>query len=105
MLRVYGDFARSGLGVFSVMADGIHQGFVGHHEEYGRIFGSVFMSMKVPKRHDERIALFPFITLVTNVAHTAAAPNMIDRGTGMAVAFGFFAAAKHMDLASHGGQG
>src|SRR6185437_7332697 len=48
MLRPSKDFARSGLRAFSVMADGVHQRFVRHNKKDRRIFGGIFMTVKIP---------------------------------------------------------
>src|SRR5262249_53160733 len=61
--------------------------------------------MKIPERHDEGIALFPFVTLIADSADAAAAPYMINGRASVAMAFGLFSASEHLDLAGHGRQG
>src|SRR5215831_21270666 len=61
--------------------------------------------MKIPEWYDEGVALFPFVTLISDSADAATAPYMIDGRAGVAMAFGFFSAPEHLDLAGHGRQG
>src|SRR5262245_48286260 len=103
MLRPYMS-SKLCFGVFSVVADGVHQWLVIHHKENGGIFGCVFMPMRIPKRHDERISLFPFIAFISDVGDAAAAPDVVDRRAGVAMALGFLAGAEHVNLTGHGWQ-
>src|SRR5678815_4946647 len=98
MLRSYQNPRVLGLRVFSVMADGIHQRFVRHYEKDRRIFRGVFMTVKIPQRYDERIALLPLITLVANIANAATAPNIINRRACVTMALGLLSATEHVDL-------
>src|SRR5262249_42338154 len=84
-----------------ILTDGVHQRFVGHHEKYRGIFRRVLVTMKIPERHDEGVALFPFVALIADSADAAAAPYMIDGRAGVAMAFGFFSAPEHVNLAGH----
>ena len=72
------------------MADGIHQRLVGHDEEYRGIFGRILVAVKIPERHDEGIALFPFVALVADGADAAAAPYVINGRAGVTMALGLF---------------
>src|SRR5262249_60720803 len=54
-----------------ILTDGVHQRFVGHHEKYRGIFRRVLVTMKIPERHDEGVALFPFVTLIRSEEHTS----------------------------------
>src|SRR4029077_17671201 len=90
--------------VFAVMADSVHQRFVGHHKKYRRVFGRIFVAMEIPKRDDEGVPLFPLVALITDGGDAAAAPYVIDRGARVTMALGLFSAAEHLDLAGHGRQ-
>src|SRR5215471_14536312 len=86
------------LSFLAIMADGIHQRLVIHDEKNRRIFGGIFVMMEVPERCDEGVALFPFITLVADIADAAAAVHIVNRRAGVPVAFGFLAGAQHVNL-------
>src|SRR5262245_12390128 len=87
------------------MTDGIHQRLVGHHEKYRWIFGRILVTVKIPERHDEGVALFPFVAIVADSADPAAAPYVINGRAGVAMALGLFSAPEHLDLAGPCRQG
>jgi hypothetical protein len=89
------------LRVFAVMADSVHQRFVGHHKKYRGVFRRILVAVKIPKRDHKRVALFPFVALIADGADAAAAPYVINRRACMTMALGFFSAAEHLDLAGH----
>ena len=91
-LTADGSFSVRGiLCLFTVMADGIHEWFVRHHEKNRRVIGDVLVMMMIPERDNERVALFPLVAFITDDANAAATVNIIDRGTRMTMALGLFA--------------
>src|SRR5215470_19716140 len=86
------------LRLFAIVADGIHQRLVMHDKKNRRIFGGIFVMMEVPEGRDEGVALFPFVTLLADIADAAAAVHIVNRRAGVPVAFGFLAGAQHVNL-------
>ena len=57
------------------------------------------MLMPAPQWHDEGVAFLPVEGLAVDDRRAAAAEGVVDAGAGVAMRFGFFVAAQHLDPA------
>lgn len=57
--------------------------------------------MPGPQRDDERVALLPVEGLAVDYRRAAAAVGVVDAGASVAVGFGFFVGAEHLNSARH----
>src|SRR5262249_39718503 len=92
------------LRVFAIMADGVHQRFVGHDEKYCGFLRCIFMAMKIPERYHEGVALLPLVAFMADGSNAASPPYLVNGGAGVAMAFRLLAATQHLYLAGHGWQ-
>src|SRR3970040_2109517 len=86
------------LGFFPIQPQRFRRWLVGDRKEDSVVARSVFVGMKLPRRHDEDITFVPVHFVGGNFGHASAAKSMVDRCAGVAVRARLFVRAQQLNL-------
>lgn len=89
-------------GLFAIELSCFQQRRVAYAEKQGVISNKIPMAVRTPIGHHKAVALGPAKPLIPRDGLAFALNYKVDGPGGVAVRFGFFAAAQHLDVAIHG---
>lgn len=88
--------------LFAIELRRLQQRRVAYTEKQRVVSNKVSVAVRAPIGHHKAVALGPTKRLISRDGLAFALNYEVDRSGGMAVRFGFFPAAQHLDVAIHG---
>src|ERR1041384_1637542 len=85
--------------LLAIELQSIHHRSIGKGKKHGFVIGDIFMRMRLPERHDERVALLPLKITFADPTAPLSPDNVVNGCARMAVSAGEFLPFQKLNLA------